>query len=476
MAGWTTLQELVRDELIQSGEEGKDPKAIQSLGKEAASAGGDKKRLAAIHDELLALPIRPDFPFQEPNELGEIRRLRKGSSVEQCSDDARLDDQMHGAWLGRCVGCALGKPIEAFMSARNEMASWERTKKFLTAISPDEWPVRDYIPHHSPAEEETGSLWCAPSTRDHIAFMESDDDIRYTVLGQVLLKEKGAGFTSGDVADGWMRRLPYRFVCTAEMQAYRNLVAIHVHHIPWAEQPIDWAWVATHQNPYREWIGAQIRIDSYAYAAPGRPALAAEFAWRDARISHVKNGIYGAMFCAAMIAAAFTASDVRQVIEAGLAEIPATSRLYSEMREVIAICEKHRPGFDSFEPAIEAVYAKLAHYHAVHTNNNAGVCVMALLLSGGNYDLGIRLAVMGGFDSDCNGATVGSILGAMTGAKRLPEHWTGRLHDTLRSEVVGYDPIAISECGRRAAEIARGISLSAPAIPADRDSPKSVRR
>ena len=218
----------------------------------------------------------------------------------------------------------------------------------------------------------------------------------------------------------------------------------------------DWGWVAHHLNPYREWIGAQIRVDSYAYAAPGNPELAAEFAWRDARISHAKNGIYGAMFCAAMIAAAFTTGDTREIVEAGLAEIPSTSRLYSELRQVIAICEAHGSDFVEFENVFAKIYALLGHYSPVHTNSNAAICVAALLLSGGDFHRGITLAVMGGWDTDCNGATVGSVVGAICGANAAPIHWTGRLNDTLHAGIVGYDPIAISECARRSMQIVCG--------------------
>ena len=469
MSGWTSTKQLVVEEFAQSLEEGKDRAAVEALRPAWAAAGDDEAALAAVHAQLLALPIRADFPFNEPSDLAGIRALRPAGQRRWplVLDDATLLDKLHGAWLGRCAGCALGKPAEAIMVRTDLNAlglgnSWERQKKYLTAVSPDEWPIRDYFPAHSPAEAETGSLWCKPSMRENIALMESDDDIRYTVLGQKILHKHGRDFRSADVVHEWFN-VGYYYFCTAETQAYRNFVIRgdafrNPVPAPTLDDTADWTWFVHHLNPYREWIGAQIRVDSYGYAAPGDPGLAAEFAWRDARISHVKNGIYGAMFCAAIIAAAFATDDVREIIEAGLAEIPATSRLYAELRQVIAICDQHGCDFARYEEVFVALHALLGHYHYVHTNNNAGLCVVALLLSGGDFHKGITLAVMGGWDTDCNGATVGSVVGAIAGARRAPTHWTGRLNDTLHSAVVGYDPISIAECARRSLEIARKIN------------------
>ncbi|MDR1281153.1 MAG: ADP-ribosylglycohydrolase family protein [Opitutaceae bacterium] len=473
MAGWASLKELVREEFAQSLQEGKDRGAVEAIRVRQESAGEDETELAALHAGLLALPVRKDFPFQEPGDLAGIRALRpnapRGSrklAPESGFDEGTLADKLHGAWLGRCAGCALGKPVERLMSASGGRLSWERQKNYLTAISPDEWPLRDYFPQHSPATDVAPDdhVACPLSTRERIAFMESDDDIRYTVLGQIIMAKHGADFCTSHVAHTWFEYLGYSQVCTAETQAYRNLVIRYDHfrhEIPDVktarelDMKTDWEWVAHHLNPYREFIGAQIRVDSYGYAAPGHPELAAEFAWRDARMTHVKNGIYGAMFCAAMIAAAFATDDVREIIEAGLAEIPRTSRLHDDIRRVMGICEKHGNVFDRFEEVLREVHAGLGHYHAVHTNNNAALCVVALLLSGGDFHRGITLAVMGGWDTDCNGATVGSIVGAIAGAQRVPSHWTNRLNDTLNSWIVEYHPVTIGECARRSMEIVR---------------------
>lgn len=463
MSGWTHLTELLSREFAQSREEGKDPQALAALHAEFSRLGSDEPALTALHARIVALPVRPDFPFQEPDDLAGIRALRKNPrTFTPPPVDAALEDKMHGAWLGRCAGCALGKPVELIglcPPAAVRQYTWRDIRRYLTAISPDEWPIRDFIPRHSPAEGELTRLTGFPSTRENIAFMESDDDIRYTVLGQLVLQEKGADFTTEDVADKWLQKLPYRAVCTAETQAYRNLVVRYDTHesTRWSigPRPINWAWVASHLNPYREWIGAQIRIDSYGYAAPGQPELAADFAWRDARLSHVKNGLYGAMLCAAMIAAAFSTNDVREIVAAGLGEIPATSRLHAEMLQVVALCERHGCKWEHREAVFDGICDLVGHYSAIHTNNNAAVCIASLLLSGGDYHLGIITAVMAGFDTDCNGATVGSILGAMNGAQRLPAHWTGRLHDTLKSEISDYHPVAISECALRSTAILR---------------------
>ncbi len=172
-------------------------------------------------------------------------------------------------------------------------------------------------------------------------------------------------------------------------------------------------------------------------------------------MSHVKNGIYGEMFVAAMIAAAFVLDDSLSIVEAGLAEIPRNSRLHTDIRQTIDLCCKYDFRAEAFELVLDALYQLLGHYPPVHTNNNAAIVVAALLLGGNDFEKVVTIAVMDGWDSDCNGATAGSILGAMRGAENIPLKWKGPLHDTLYSEIMDYHPVSIQECARRSFEIAK---------------------
>ncbi len=457
MAGWQSLANLVSEEITLATEDGRDIDDVESWRKTLSQAGDDEVALEQLMEKLLALPIKSDDPYTEPSDLAGIKQLRStpvALPAFTLSDD-QLFDRLYGAWLGRCCGCALGKPVELFMSPKPPYSSRQRIREYLTAIDPGEYPIRDYIPQNSPAIEKTGNIICRQSTREDIAFMETDDDIRYTVLGQIILRKKGLDFTSWDVVEAWWEYLPYRYVCTAETQAYRNLVMRYSFHTHIQPDQVDWQWVVKHHNPYRQWIGADIRVDSWGYACPGNPELAAELAWRDARISHEKNGLYGAMFMAAMIATAFVSADPLTIVQSGLAQIPNTSRLHEQMQKTIAICQQFDCDPNEFEKVHDAIEKLVGHYHPVHTNNNAAMAVVALLLGGHDFEKVISLAVMGGWDTDCNGATAGSICGAILGAGNLPAKWTSRLNDRLESSVVGYHPIAISECAKRSLEIVK---------------------
>lgn len=449
MAGWDNLKSLIGMEIRQKAEEGCN---VDGFSDRFRQAGDDKAALMKLYDELSLRKVESSFSFNEPTDLDEIRKLRSDGprKLAVTAGEEQLKDSFYGAWLGRSIGCALGKPLETgpYMGGDAAAPGWKHIKRWFEGA--DAWPIKGYTPKHSSAEKEYGlsvSPWCYKSMRENIKYMESDDDIRYTVLGLCMLEEKGAGWDTWDVGKMWHNRLPYSYVCTAETQAYLNFCQVTSHTD--GRKPEDWQkkmeWVRTYLNPYREWIGAQIRVDAYAYAAAGNPEFAAELAWRDATLSHVKNGVYGAMFISAMISAAFVEKDPEKLVETGLSEIPSTSRLYSDIRKAVEIAKSAK---DQVE-LVEKIWDAFNHYHCVHTNNNAALCAASVIFGGNDFEKAVTTAVLGGWDTDCNGATVGSIMGAKLGAEAIPESWKAPLNDTLYSAILEFHPIKISECAER---------------------------
>ncbi|MCM3339861.1 ADP-ribosylglycohydrolase family protein [Paenibacillus sp. MER TA 81-3] len=456
MAGWDSLFVLVRDEIKQRAEEGAD---VSGFEERLQAASENEMELMSIYQDLGNLEISPEFPYSEPNGLREIRAERPSGprKLQMNGSEEELRDKFYGAWLGRSVGCALGKPLESmhFLEGLGDNPGWKNVQLWFEGA--DAWPIRSYTPGHSRAKEELG-LELAPygeqSQLENIRYMESDDDVRYTVLGLVMLEEKGADWDSWDIGKLWHQKLTYGQMCTAETQAYLNFARV-THHLE-KQRPDDWHtkldWVRNYLNPYREWIGAQIRVDGFAYGAAGNPELAAEFAWRDASFSHVKNGIYGEMFVGAMIAASFVESDAERIIEIGLSEIPDNCRLAHAVRNAVQIAKTAKSQLEM----VERIWESYKNYNPVHTINNAALCAASLVYAQGDFERAITTAVLG-WDTDCNGATVGSIMGAILGASQLPESWTSKLNDTLYAEINGFHPISISECASRSYEVFQNI-------------------
>jgi ADP-ribosylglycohydrolase len=297
MVGLEGLKRLLGEEIIQRREEGYDVTEIEKRFRSSMEEASFEE-FCGLLAALEKCELRPGFPYTEPSDLPTIRdeRPQGPRSINLKISDRELLNKVLGGWLGRCAGCLLGKPAE-FLNK-------EQIKEWLTIA--DAYPLKNYFPP-VPNLPSNAPVWLKYRLMNpgvllgQINGMPRDDDIDYTILNLHMLESLGFNFSTMDIGRTWLSLLPYNMVYTAESVAYRNLV-----------NGLLPPQTALHLNPYREWIGAQIRADTWGYVKPGRPELAAELAHRDASLSHTKNGIYGEMFVSAMISAAFATNDVEK--------------------------------------------------------------------------------------------------------------------------------------------------------------------
>ncbi|MFD4865692.1 ADP-ribosylglycohydrolase family protein [Streptomyces sp. NPDC058412] len=346
-----------------------------------------------------------------------------GPDPARAGQDLDLRTRLEAAWLGRAVGCLLGKPVEKL--------SLEGIRALARATG--NWPLNDWFSARGvPPEVLAAYPWnrrSAPtSLAENIDGMPEDDDLNYPLLGLVLLQRHGKGFTTADVARLWLDELPAGRTFTAERIAYRNLLL-------GLEPPA----TATHHNPFREWIGALIRADVHGWTNPGDPGAAAAQAYRDAVLTHTGNGVYAALFIAAATAEAATGrADVHTALRAGLAVVPPRSRLAEAVRLGIRAAADE-PDFDL---VVDRLHARYGHYHWVHAVPNTALIAAALTHADGDFTRSVCRAVSGGWDTDSNGATAGALAALVAGSPNaLPDRWTAPLKNRLATTVPGFDGI-----------------------------------
>jgi hypothetical protein len=107
---------------------------------------------------------------------------------------------------------------------------------------------------------------------------------------------------------------------------------------------------------------------------------------------------------------------------------------------------------------VDAIAAEYGQLHWVHVLNNAALLTAALVYGAGDFTATITYAVRGGWDTDSNGATAGSIAGALTGATALPERWTAPLRNRLASTLPGFDGIGFDELADRTVAVAGSVA------------------
>lgn len=427
----------------QSKDEGKDVEGYKDICiqiSKNAEHENCEELAAQIRNKLINAAVLEDYPYQEPSKLDEIKEAapKRRHAFHNHLSNEQLKDKLSGAWIGRISGCLLGKPVEGF----------KREKLYTILKNTDNYPMHKYITLREFTDElkvkidyDNLESWqrCWADSINGIAPI--DDDTNYTVFTMKLIEKYGKEFKSNDVLEAWLSWIPMFATCTAERVAYRN-----------AAMGLYAPETALLNNPYREWIGAQIRGDFYGYINPANPEKAAEMAWRDASISHVKNGIYGEMFVAAMISMAAVCDDIMAVIESGLDQIPENCRLRCDIERVIGWYKNGVTDLEAIEN-IHQAYNEYDGYDWCHTNSNAMIVVMALLYGKKDFGKSICLAVQAAFDTDCNGATVGSIIGIMVGKEKIPAYWYECYQQRLETSISGYNEVTIDQLTNKTLEL-----------------------
>ncbi|WP_261718115.1 ADP-ribosylglycohydrolase family protein [Streptomyces sp. FZ201] len=451
---WVQPEDLIGHELRQAALDGREPSRIANRwraagGLDAPARSGASPDRASRYLRLLAedlLDELADLPSSltdhEPTDLAAIRaacpdwptpRTAAPESATETTTETTPEvtpDRYEAAWLGRAAGCLLGKPVEKLpLDAVRQLAlptgNWPPTTYFTAKGVPE-----DLLLTHP---------WNRRSARtslaENIDGMPEDDDLNYPLLNLLLLQRHGRDFDTADVARLWLDELPAGRTFTAERIAYRNLLT-------GLEPP----HTARHRNPFREWIGALIRADVHGWTNPGDPAAAAEQAHRDATLTHTANGVYAAMFVAAVIARAATgAHDVHDCLATGLRVVPPASRLHRAVRHALELAHEHED-FDTVVDHLHATYA--AAHHWVHAVPNTALVAAALTHADGDFTGSVSRAVSGGWDTDSGGATAGSVAALLAGHPgALPDHWTAPLKNRLATSVgdfngTGFDTLA----------------------------------
>lgn len=297
-----------------------------------------------------------------------------------------LFDKMRGMWVGQLIGNAAGQPTEGLFSSS----------------SPDPAPSVPW---------QLKQIWDA----------DDDTDIEYMALD--ILGTYGFDSNSCQIAGQWLDHMTADGIYVANKQAWHLMLDGHV--------PPE-----TGSRTYNEhWysIDAQIGTEVLGAISPGLPQTASDLAGRFGQVTNSGFAVHAAQFYAAMYANAFfEPNNMVELVLKGLEAIPSSSRTSEVITDVLNwYLEDASDDELDWRATRQKLYEKYQgagsfgrHYNWVESTINTGATVLALLYGEGDFKQTVQIAVLAGWDCDCNPATAGGLLGIVHGFSGLPRDLT----------------------------------------------------
>jgi len=314
-----------------------------------------------------------------------LSSLRVATGAEQTISIVEVFDKMRGMWAGQLIGNAAGRATEGRYSSSTPNPE---------ASVP--WQIKQ--------------IWDA----------DDDTDIEYVVLH--VLNTYGFDCNSCEIAGQWLSHVTTDGIYVANKQAWHLMLDGRV--------PPE-----TGSRMYNEhWysIDAQIGTEVLGAVSPGLPQAAIDLAGRFGQVTNGGFAVHAAQFYAAMYAQAFFEPNVTELVFEGLDAIPASSRTAAVISDVLDwYLEDIADGEPNWRDSRYRLYEKYQgaasagrYYNWVESTINTGATVLALLYGQGDFQQTVQIAVLAGWDCDCNPATAGGLLGIIYGFSDLPRDLT----------------------------------------------------
>lgn len=287
----------------------------------------------------------------------------------------QLRDKVCGCWMGKVIGGTLGAPYECCTEILN-------VQGYST-------PPGEPIPN---------------------------DDLDLQLVWLKVLQTHGPlGINNRVLGEYWIDCIPPSCneygVCKANMRAG-------------LQPPLSGIF----ENKWKDSNGAWIRTEIWACIAPGCPDIAIRYAYEDASVDHGNGeGVYAALFTAAIQSGAFVVSDRDELIRIGLSKIPPDCRV---ARSISIVLKAHSEGC-TWKEARELVVADSSDLGWFQAPANIAFMVIGWMYGEHDFGKSITIATNCGDDTDCTAGTLGSILGIILGRSNIPSEWSDPIGDRI---------------------------------------------
>lgn len=194
-------------------------------------------------------------------------------------------------------------------------------------------------------------------------------------------------------------------------------------------------------NPWANFnVSGQFLCESFGLIAPAMPKTAARIGTYYTRVAIDNEPAQVTQLLTTLISNAFIEHDINRLLESSMLAINRKSIIYDIITDV---CQWYKENPDNWRKTRELFHQKYQKKDFPVRNKNGielniAAIISSLLYGKGNFTETIRYATNMGYDADCNAAIVGTIVGVMTGYKRMMQNgWNiiDRYKNTTREDM-----------------------------------------